>query len=199
MLNHPGDGLRLRSVSKLSRFTTQLTAGIALLTCAVGHGQTAAPGTAQTADKTLNTAKSPSPAPAPTTGSLTAAELAGVKDGSLILLPFFVLSKNEQPVANLPADGVTIQQDGHPEAIRKISNAADLPLSLAILIDTRASDKEVLDKTRKPIQAFAEAEMVRPDDRTALIDFNDDAGLDLSLSNARDKIEKALGKLAIKP
>ena len=123
----------------------------------------------------------------PQTAGLTAADTAGVEAGSLIMLPFFVLAKNEQPVPNLPPDGVTVQQDGHPETIQKLLHAGDQPLVLSLLVDTRANDNGILEKGRVPLEKFTDSAMTRPADRAAVIDFNDDAGLDLALTTSREK------------
>lgn len=131
-------------------------------------------------------------------GGLTAADKAGIDAGSLIMLPFFVLAKNEQPIANLPQDGVTVQEDGHPETIQKLLHAGDQPLVLSLLVDTRANDNGILEKGRAPLEKFTEGVMTQPADRAAVIDFNDDAGLDLGLTGSKDKLHASLEKLHAK-
>ena len=138
------------------------------------------------------------PSPSTAAGGLTAADTAGIEAGSLILLPFFVLAKNEQPVANLPQDGVTVQEDGHPETIQKLLHAGDQPLVLSLLVDTRANDNGILEKGRAPLEKFTEGVMTQTGDRAAVVDFNDDAGLDLALTNSKDKLHASLEKLHAK-
>ena len=170
-------GLALRAVLR------QVLAGGLLLSAPWLLAQTSTPSTAPAAS-----AATPAPA-TPQTASLTAADTAGIEAGSLIMLPFFVLAKNEQPVPNLPPDGVTVQEDGHPETIQKLLHAGDQPLVMSLLVDTRANDNGILEKGRAPLEKFAEAVMTRPADRAAVVDFNDDAGLDLALTNSKEKLQ----------
>ena len=134
----------------------------------------------------------------PAAGGLTAADTAGVEAGSLVMLPFFVLAKNEQPVPDLPPDGVTVQEDSHPETIQKLLHANDQPLVMSLLVDTRANDNGILEKGRASLEKFTEAAMTRPADRAAVIDFNDDAGLDMALTNSHEKLHASLEKLHAK-
>ena len=141
----------------------------------------------------------PATAPSQPDSSPVAGPDASVAKGPLMTMPFFVLAKNEQPISNLTKNDVTVGQDGHPEIIQSMSSAADQPLSLAILVDTRASQAAMVKTAPASIKRFLDTAMSRPADQAAVIDFNDDAGLDLALSNSKDKIQKALDHLSARP
>ncbi len=141
-------------------------------------------------------AVSPSPQAA---DQQAAGAAAPVASGQEMTLPFFVLAKDEKPLLNLTKEDVTIGEDGHPETILSMKSAADEPLSLGILVDTRANMSGMLQSSRKPLETFLQAVLVHPGDQAAVIDFNDDAGQDLPLTSSREKIQKALDHLSVRP
>ena len=122
-----------------------------------------------------------------------------VASGPSISLPFFLLAKNEDPIEKVTKDDITIGEDNHPEVIQSIVAAGDQPISLAIVVDTRSSLGGMLQTVRAPLQKFVDTTLSRPSDQAAVIDFNDDAGLDSALTTVRDKTHKALDRLSSKP
>ena len=160
-----------------SLLSTSVPAAIVMLAAAF-PGMAQAPAVPQTAQQ---------PAPAPNTS------------GPTISLPFFLLAKNEDPIAKVTKDDITLNEDNHPEVIQSVTSVGDQPIDLVIVVDTRASLSGMLQTVRAPLQKFVETTLSLPADQAAVIDFNDDAGLDSQLTATRDKTWKALDKLTAKP
>jgi VWFA-related protein len=172
----------MNSASSL-KFLLQISARAAMVMLAAAF-----PGMAQAPAPPQST----QPTPASTTSS-------PATSGPSISLPFFLLAKNEDPIAKVTKDDLTIGEDNHPEVIQSVVNAGEQPISLVIVVDTRSSLSGMLQTARAPLQNFVETTLSRPADQAAVIDFNDDAGLDSPLTTTRDKTKKALDHLTAKP
>jgi hypothetical protein len=154
----------MNSASSL-KFLLQISARAAMVMLAAAF-----PGMAQAPAPPQST----QPTPASTTSS-------PATSGPSISLPFFLLAKNEDPIAKVTKDDLTIGEDNHPEVIQSVVNAGEQPISLVIVVDTRSSLSGMLQTARAPLQNFVETTLSRPADQAAVIDFNDDAGLDKNI------------------
>ena len=93
-------------------------------------------------------------------------------DSRLVAVSAVVRDKSGQPVANLTRDTFSLKQDGKQQQITYFSQGSDLPLTLALMIDTSGSQRAYISDEVAAGKAFFPAMMTRPDDRAVLVQFD---------------------------
>ncbi len=110
-----------------------------------------------------------------------------------------VLSKSGEPAGGLTRDDFILKEDGHDEPIRYFSQGSDLPLTLALLIDTSGSQRTFIDDESLASDVFFDSMLNRPDDRAALFQI-DARVLQLQpLTPSVDTLHLALDRLQTSP
>jgi Ca-activated chloride channel homolog len=116
-------------------------------------------------------------------------------DSRLVAISAVVRDKSGQPVPNLTSDAFVLKQDGKPQPITYFSQGSDLPLTLALMVDTSGSQRAYIRDEIAAGQAFFPAMMTRPDDRAVLVQF-DNAILQLAkITSNVTTLEHALAYL----
>src|ERR1044072_2924535 len=117
------------------------------------------------------------PAPSPTPRAATKDEDPQDSDDvvrvetNLTSIFFTAADGSKRFVSNLKKEDVRILEDGQPQEIFTFQQNIDLPLSIAILIDTSRSEERTLPDEKAAARAFVEAVM-RPDkDEAAIASF----------------------------
>jgi VWFA-related protein len=106
-----------------------------------------------------------------------------------------VRDKHGKLVNDLTKDAFQLEEDGHPQSIDYFAKESDLPLRLALLVDTSLSQRRVLDQERNASYTFLD-KMLRPEkDQAAIINFDFDITLLQDLSSSRPKLQAALQHL----
>jgi Ca-activated chloride channel family protein len=110
-------------------------------------------------------------------------------DTRLVVVHATVLDRNGKLVTNLPESAFKIQENGVDQTI-KVFRREDIPVSMGIIIDNSGSMRDKRVKV-----AAASLDLIRasnPQDEVFVVNFNDDAYLDQSLTNDIKKLEAAL-------
>lgn len=110
-------------------------------------------------------------------------------DTRLVVVHASVLDKNGKLITSLPESAFKVQENGVDQVI-KVFRHEDIPVSMGIIIDNSGSMR---DKRAKV--AAASLDLIRasnPQDEVFVVNFNDDAYLDQSLTNDIKKLETAL-------
>lgn len=108
-----------------------------------------------------------------------------------------VRDKKGQIVKDLTKDDFVLDEEGHPQVIRYFARESDLPLTLGLLVDTSASQRNVLSDGRAASQRFF-GQVLREDrDLAFLIHFDAEVELLEDLTPSRAKLEKALDELQV--
>jgi VWFA-related protein len=98
------------------------------------------------------------------------AERVDVKLASLFVS---VLGPSGQPVTDLEADEISVIQDGKERTLRSVDTVENLPLSLAVLLDTSSSMGRRLLLAAASVQHFFE-DTLKPLDKASLLTFSND-------------------------
>jgi VWFA-related protein len=109
----------------------------------------------------------------------------------LVELPVVVLGQNGMPVTGLELDDFTVFEDEEEVDVEGFGTTADLPLSLAIAVDTSGSMIEDFPKVRRAVHGFTE-ELLGEGDQAVLIRFSWDARVQV---NWTDNIKALVGDL----
>jgi Ca-activated chloride channel family protein len=112
----------------------------------------------------------PTPAPSPTPISADTPTLK--VDSTIVAISAIVRDAKGQPVSGLTRDAFLLKQDGKPQPITYFSQGSDLPLTLALMIDTSGSQRAYISDEISAGHAFFPAMLTRPDDRAVLVQFD---------------------------
>ncbi|PWB73034.1 MAG: hypothetical protein C3F15_10325 [Holophagae bacterium] len=112
----------------------------------------------------------------------------------LVELPIVVLDGRDLPVAGLTQADFTVLEDGQQVEIEGFGTTSDLPLSLAIAVDTSGSMVEEFDDVKKALRGFADA-LLEEDDSVVLIRFAWDATVEVAWTEDVRQVEGRFDRL----
>jgi len=112
---------------------------------------------------------------------------------------FTAADKNKRFINTLKAEDIRVLEDGQPQQIFTFQQNTDLPLSLAILIDTSASEERTLPELKFAAQSFLE-NVIRPaKDEAAILSFTGETTLEQSFTGSLDRLRRAIDKVEFVP
>jgi VWFA-related protein len=126
--------------------------------------------------------------------TLNASDLGARIDVRLIQLAVVVTDAGGKPVPGLPKDVFQVRQDGEPQEIAAFENAGELPLTLALAIDSSASMFLKLPDVRKAVASLLDTGLTGRD-RAMLIDFDSKARLIRPVTRDLASVSAALDQL----
>jgi VWFA-related protein len=103
---------------------------------------------------------------------------AGSVDVELVELPVTVLDDRGTPVLGLAQKDFTAVEDGATVELEGFGTTAELPLSLALAVDTSGSMTEIFPQVQEAVAGFAEG-LLEEGDEVLLVRFAWDATVDL--------------------
>src|SRR5258707_13409655 len=105
---------------------------------------------------------------------------------------FTAADKNRRFVGDLKADDIKVLEDGQPQEIFTFQRNIDLPLSLAILIDTSRSEERTLPDEKVAARAFLE-DVLRPSkDEAAIVSFTGETTLEQGFTGSIDRLRRGI-------
>lgn len=112
---------------------------------------------------------------------------------------FTATDKNKRFVTALRQEDVRILEDNTPQQIFTFQRQTDLPLSLAIVIDTSASQERTLPEEKEAARLFVEA-VLRPNkDEAAILTFTGEATLEQGLTGSAARVRRAIERVEFVP
>jgi Ca-activated chloride channel family protein len=109
----------------------------------------------------------------------------------LVELPVVVLDQNGVPMTGLKLEDFTVYEDDEEVEVEGFGTTADLPLSLALAVDTSGSMIEDFPKVRRAVRGFTD-ELLEEGDQAVLIRFSWDAKVQVRWT---DNIQALVGDL----
>jgi VWFA-related protein len=120
-------------------------------------------------------------------------------DTNLTNIFFTAADKNRRFVSDLKAEDIRVLEDGQPQEIFTFQTNIDLPLSLAILIDTSASEERTLPDEKEAARAFLE-NVLRPSrDEAAVVSFTGETTLEQGFSGNLERLRRAIDRVEFVP
>jgi len=112
---------------------------------------------------------------------------------------FTAADSNKRFISNLKKEDIRVLEDGQPQEIFTFQGNIDLPLSIAILIDTSRSEERTLPDEKAAARSFVEAVM-RPDkDEAAVVSFTGDVTLEQGFTGNLDRLRRAIDRVEFVP
>ena len=118
---------------------------------------------------------------------------------NLTNLFFTAADKNKRFINNLKAEDIRVLEDGKPQEIFTFQQNIELPLSIAILIDTSISEQFTLPQEKAAAQAFLESVMRPAKDEAAVISFTGDTTLEQGFTGSVDRLRRAIDRVEFVP
>ena len=113
-------------------------------------------------------------------------------DTRLVLLPVSVADKNGKLITTLDQKAFKVFENGSEQPI-KIFRREDVPISLGIVIDNSGSMREKRQKVETASLDLVKAS--NPQDEVFVVNFNDEAYLDVPFTNDLKKLEDGVARI----
>jgi VWFA-related protein len=120
-------------------------------------------------------------------------------DTSLTNVIFTAVDKNKRFVTNLKQEDIRVLEDGVPQQIFTFQPQTDLPLTLAIVIDTSISQERTLPEEKAAARAFVDAVMRPAKDEVAVLSFTGDSTLEQGLTGNAVRVRNAIERVEFVP
>jgi VWFA-related protein len=112
---------------------------------------------------------------------------------------FTAADKQKRFVTSLRQEDIRVTEDGQPQEIFTFARQTDLPLSLAIVIDTSISEERTLPIEKAAASSFVDA-VIRPSkDEAAIVTFTGEATLEQGLTGSVARVRRALDRVEFVP
>jgi VWFA-related protein len=147
----------------------------------------------------VNPSPSPSPSPRPTDEVPQDSDEVVKVETNLTNLFFTAADKSRRFVNTLKAEDIRVLEDGQPQEIFTFQQNIDLPLSIAILIDTSISEERTLPDEKTAARAFLEA-VIRPaKDEAAILSFTGETTLEQGFTGSIPRLSHAIDRVEFVP
>jgi VWFA-related protein len=107
------------------------------------------------------------------------------------------MDKKRRFVTTLGEGDIRVLEDGVPQAVLHFQRETDLPLSIAFLIDTSASQEGVLRDEQEAARSFVEAVLRPQKDSAAVVSFTGITRVEQPLTNERAALDEAIGRVKV--
>ena len=112
---------------------------------------------------------------------------------------FTAADKQKRFIGELKAEDIRVFEDGKPQEIFTFQQNIDLPLSLAILIDTSASEERTLPDLKIAARAFLENVLRANRDEAAILSFTGETTLEQGFSGNLERLRRAIDRVEFVP
>ncbi|MCS7025680.1 MAG: VWA domain-containing protein [Bryobacteraceae bacterium] len=113
-------------------------------------------------------------------------------DTRLVVLHASVMDKNGKLLNNLPKEAFRVLENGVEQKIRDFKRE-DIAVSMGLIIDNSGSMRDKRLKVEAAAMALVKAS--NPNDEIMIVNFNDDAFLDVPFTNDQKKLEEGLARI----
>jgi Ca-activated chloride channel family protein len=148
--------------------------------------------------RSRRTSEQPAPTPTPPKDEVDSDEVIRVET-NLTNIFFTAADQNKRFISDLKKEDIRVLEDGQPQEIFTFQQNIDLPLSIAILIDTSQSEERTLPDEKLAARSFLEAVM-RPDrDEAAIVSFTGEVTLEQGFTGSMDRLRRAIDRVEFVP
>ncbi len=120
-------------------------------------------------------------------------------DTEVVNVLFTAQDRNRRLLTDLKQQDVRLIEDGQPQEIVYFGRQVDLPISLAILIDTSASQERTLPEEKDAAKAFVQS-VIRPSkDEVSIVSFTGETTLEQGMTNNVARLSRAVDRVQFVP
>lgn len=107
--------------------------------------------------------------------------------------------KNKRFINTLKKEDIRVLEDGQVQDVFTFQQNLDIPLSIAILIDTSASEERTLPEEKAAAQTFLEAVLRPGRDEAAVVSFTGEVTLEQGFTGSIERIRRAIQRVEFVP
>jgi len=149
---------------------------------------------------TPNAQQNPTVKPSPTATPEIEEDDEPIKiDTEVVNILFSAQDKNRRLLTDLKQEDIRILENGQPQEITYFGRQVDLPLSLAILIDTSASQERTLPEEKAAAISFVDSVIRQDKDEVAVVSFTGEATLEQGMTNNITRLRRAIERVEFVP
>jgi Ca-activated chloride channel homolog len=120
-------------------------------------------------------------------------------DTEVVNVLFSAQDKNRRLLTDLKKEDVRLLENGQAQQISYFARQVDLPLSLAILIDTSASQERTLPEEKAAAISFLDS-IIRPNkDEVSIVSFTGETTLEQGMTNNMTRLRRAIERVEFVP
>jgi VWFA-related protein len=164
--------------------------------------QTQAGSSVQDKSRSRRVSELPSPSPTPAVSKeevpQESDEVVRVET-NLTSIFFTAADSNKRFVSNLTKGAIRVLEDGQPQEIFTFQQNIDLPLSIAILIDTSLSEERTLPDEKAAARSFLEDVMRPQKDEAAIVSFTGNVTLEQGFTGNLERLRRAIDRVEFVP
>lgn len=112
---------------------------------------------------------------------------------------FTAVDKNKRFITTIRQEDLRIVEDGVPQTIFTFQRETERPLSLAILIDTSASQERTLPDEKNAAREFVDSVIRASKDEVAVISFTGESTLEQGMTGSPQRIRSAIDRVEFVP
>ena len=143
-------------------------------------------------------AKAPAPTVTPTPSPTPEDEVIKV-DTDVVNVLFTAQDRNRRLLTDLKQADIRLLEDGKAQEMIAFSRQVDLPLSLAILIDTSGSQERTLPEEKAAAISFLETVMRPAKDEVCIVSFTGEATLEQGMTNNLARLRRSVEQVRFTP
>lgn len=149
---------------------------------------------------TPNAQQNPTVKPSPTATPEIEEDDEPIKiDTEVVNILFSAQDKNRRLLTDLKQEDIRILENGQQQEITYFGRQVDLPLSLAILIDTSASQERTLPEEKAAAISFVDSVIRQDKDEVAVVSFTGEATLEQGMTNNLMRLRRAIERVEFVP
>jgi Ca-activated chloride channel homolog len=167
---------------------------LTVLPCAARAQTDAAP--AQTQQPAAQQTPTPTPSPTPTPAAADGEAVERIESDATNLLLTAKDSKGRF-VTTLKADDIRVLEDGVVQQVSLFERETDEPVSLALLVDTSASQEGVMQDEKDAASSFVRSVLRPGKDSASVVSFTGITRLDQPLTKDTDRLLSAIARLKV--
>jgi len=141
----------------------------------------------------------PSPKPTPKDEDILPTDDILRTETNLTNIFFSAEDKYKRYISTLKQEDIRVLEDGQPQEIFTFQQNTDLPLSLAILIDTSRSEERTLPDEKAAAREFLESVLRANRDEAAIVSFTGDVTLEQGFTGSMDRLRRAIDRVEFVP
>jgi len=153
----------------------------------------------QEKSRTRRVSEVPAPSPTPPVVPKEEDDEVVRVETNLTNIFFTAAYSNKRFVSNLRKEDIRVLEDGQPQEIFTFQQNTDLPLSIAILIDTSQSEERTLPDEKSAARAFLETVMRPTRDEAAVVSFTGDVTLEQGFTGNLERLRRAIDRVEFVP
>ncbi len=120
-------------------------------------------------------------------------------DTEAVSVLFTAQDRSRRLLTNLTGDDIEVRENGEVQEIVSFSRQVDLPLSLAILIDTSASQERTLPEEKSAATSFLEYAVRSGKDEVAIVSFTGESTLEQGMTSNMARLRRAIERVQFVP